>query len=179
MPGFRINLRIGWTAALTTALMSVGWGYSAAQGATKEEALLIADDAENLWLHSRSATSRQISYTMDLVYPERAIGEPQWKRLRETGWSRCRSVDPGQEAANADWVDFEDATVTPMRTVHQRLTYWSRGDQMIMISLHYHSAVQSRSGKSRPDNTKQRIDLVFDDDHGREMAKWLELDCSK
>lgn len=147
------------------------------QLASAEEALLIAKDAKGLFLLRHSDVYRQISYTMDLEYPARAIGEPQWKQLRNTGWVRCRSLDPNQEAANYDWVDFIDGTVTPERIIHQHLTHWLRGDQMITISLRYYSA--RHGSHARPDNTEQHVDLIFEDGHGREAAEWLRVDCSK
>jgi hypothetical protein len=167
------RLRRGWIAAFAILLVSSG-----AHAAETEEALLVVDGAQNPSRIPRSPGSRQISYTMNLEYPARAVGEPQWNQLGETGWVRCRSVDPDQEVANRDWVDFVDGTKTPERTVHQHLTHWFKGNQMIMISLRYYSGTRNGHAKSRPDNTEQRVDLVFDDDHGREMATWLQLDCS-
>ncbi len=153
-------------------------GGSGAIAAAKEEALLILDGAQNLFRIPRSDMSRQISYTMDMEYPARAIGESQWEQLRRDGWVRCRSADPDQAAANADWINFADTSKTPARTIHQHLTHWSRGDQMIMISLRYSSATQNGNPKTKPDNTVQRVDLVFDDEHGRKMAEWLQDDCA-
>jgi hypothetical protein len=181
MPGIRTNRRVGsrgGVAALVVAALSITWWSSATHAAPEEQALLVADGARNLLLVSRSATSRQISYRMDLDYPDRAIGEQQWQQLRSAGWTQCRSADPDQEAANQDWISFADISVKPERTVHQHLTHWSKDDQMIMISLRYYSATRNGNPKSRPDNSEQRVDLVFDDDHGREMATWLQLDCS-
>lgn len=168
------RLRRGWIAALAIFLVS-----SEAYSAAAEEALLIVDGAQNLFRIPRNPGSRQISYIMDLEYPARAVGEPQWDQLKETGWVRCRSLDPGQEAANRDWVNFVDGTVTPERTIHQHLTHWFKGNQMIMISLRYYSGTRNGYSRSRPDSTEQHVDLVFDDEHGRDMAEWLQLDCSK
>lgn len=168
------RVRHAWIAGLAIVLAS-GGAYAAAT----EETLLVVDGAQNLFRIPRDAMSRQISYTIDLEYPARAIGEPQWEQLRKTGWVRCRSVDPDQAAANADWVSFGDATVTPERTIHQHLTSWLRDDQMITISMRYYSGLQGGYPVTRPDDTEQHVDLIFDDSHGREAAEWLQLDCSK
>lgn len=154
-------------------------GSSGAIAAAKEEVLLIVDGAQNLFRIPRSDVSRQISYTVDLEYPGRAIGEPQWEQLRRDGWVRCRSVHPAQEAANADWVSFIDAAEPQQPTIHQHLTYWSKGDQLIMIGLRYSSASRNGHVRSQPDSTEQRVDLFFDDERGRENAEWLQLDCSR
>jgi hypothetical protein len=126
-------------------------------------------------LHRLNTTSKQVSYTVNLAYPARAIGEPQWEQLKKTGWTRCHSIDSGQEQANADWVSFGDISVTPARMIHQHLTNWARGDQMIGIGLRYYSDMRA---ESRPDNTEQHVCIFFDDEHGREMAEWLQVDCS-
>ena len=88
-----IRVRRGLIATLAILLVS-----SEAYAAATEEALLIVDGAQNLFRVPQSAVGRQISYTVDLEYPARAIGEPQWDQLRETGWVRCHSLDPDQEA---------------------------------------------------------------------------------
>jgi hypothetical protein len=168
--------RAAWSATLVAAAISIAWVSNAAQAAPKEEALLVAEDAQDLILFRRSEVSRQISYTMDLAYPARAVGEPQWGQLRKDGWTRCRSVDRDEEAANSDWISYEDISVTPKRRIYAHLTHWFKDNQMIMVSLRYYSAAQSGAV---PDNTEQHVNLVFDDDHGREIAEWLKLDCSK
>lgn len=167
-----IRVRRGLIATLAILLVS-----SEAYAAATEEALLIVDGAQNLFRVPQSAVGRQISYTVDLEYPARAIGEPQWDQLRKTGWVRCHSLDPDQEAANQDWVNFIDGTVTPERIIHQHLTHWLRDDQMITISLRYYSGMQG--GHARPDHTEQHVDRIFHDSHGREGAEWLRVDCSK
>jgi hypothetical protein len=167
--------RRGLTTVILAAIWT-GWLHGAVQAAPEEEALLIVKGAQHFEVQRQSTTSKQISYTLDLAYPARAIGEPQWEQLKKMGWTRCRALDPGQEAANADWFSFEDISVTPGRTVHQHLTNWARGDQMIGIALRYYSNMQAGP---RPDNTEQHVYVFFDDEHGREMAEWLQLDCSE
>jgi hypothetical protein len=150
---------------------------SLAHSAPKEEALLIVDGAQNLFRIPHSTVARQISYTIELTYPARAIGDEQWEQLRQNGWVRCHSADPDQAEANSDWVDFVDASVTPNRTIHQHLTNWFKDDQLITISLRYYSGTRNGYAKSTPDNTEQHVDLIFHDKHGREAAEWLQLDC--
>lgn len=180
MPAFWTHSRSAvWSAALIAGAVSIAWASNPAQASPKEEALLTAKDAKDVVLYRRSEVSRQISYTMDLAYPARAIGEPQWEQLKRDGWIRCRSIDPDQEVANADWVNFGDASVTPKRTVHQHLTHWFKDNQMIMISLRYYSSTRNEQPRSRPDNTEQRVAIVFEDERGREWAEWLKLDCSQ
>jgi hypothetical protein len=182
MPAFwtnwRASCRCSCLVAMVLAAMPMAWMSNAAKAAPAEEALLIPEQAQDLFLMTRGPASRQISYTMELTYPARAIGEAQWKRLRDAGWVRCRSLDPGQEEANTDWIHFVDGTVSPKRTVHQHLSNWSKGDQMIMISLRYYSSTRDGNRRSKPDNRDQHVDLIFDDHHSPEMAEWLQLDCS-
>ncbi|HKP23671.1 MAG TPA: hypothetical protein VJV39_07380 [Dongiaceae bacterium] len=167
------HVRHGWIALVILLVSNETYA-----GAT-EEALLIVDGAQNLFRTPQSPVARQISYTVELEYPGRAVGEPQWDQLIETGWVRCRSANPDQKAANDDWDDFEDASVTPGRTIHQHLTNWLRDDQMTTIRLRYYSGLQNGYPVTRPDGTEQHVDLIFHHSHGREGAEWLQLDCSK
>jgi hypothetical protein len=169
-------LRRGIATVLLAAL-STGWFNDGPQAASEEEALLIVKGAQHFFPHRRSPTSKQISYTVELAYPERAIGEPEWEQLMKAGWARCRNLDPDREAANADWVSFGDISVTPGRTVHQHLTHWARNNQMIVVSLRYYSKMLGVT--SKPDNTEQHVDLIFDDENGQKLAEWHQLDCSR
>jgi hypothetical protein len=172
MPTLRARLLSGWVTTLSILLAS-----SVAYPAPKEEALLIVDGARNLFRIPYSTVARQISYTMELTYPARAIGDQQWEQLRQNGWVQCNSVVPNQAAANSDWDHFSDASVTPNRTIHQHLTNWFKGDQLITISLRYYSGTRNGYAKSTPDNAGQHVDLIFHDEHGREAAEWVQLDC--
>ena len=83
MPTFwTSSSRAGWSTILVAAAIAVAWASNPVHAASKEEAMLIAKDAKGLFLLRRSEVYRQISYTMDLAYPARAIGEPQWEQLR-------------------------------------------------------------------------------------------------
>ena len=174
MSALWISLRRGSIVAVALLLGS-GGAYSAAE----EQALLIVDGAQNLFRVPRSDVSRQISYTIDLQYPARAIGEPQWEQLRDRGWIKCRHADVGVESANHDWISFADISETPGRTIHRHVTHWFKGDQLIMIGLSYYSATRNGHPRSRPDNTEQHVDLFFDDEHGRQIAGLLQLDCGQ
>lgn len=148
--------------------------------ADEERGILVVHGARDVWEHHLDETYWQISYTINLAYPSRAVGKRQWDQLRKAGWSRCRHVDPGMEAANSDWGDFIDATVSPNRLVHQHLTNWLKGDRMIAISLRYYSATLDRSSDAVPDNMKQHVDIIFDEDpKGRDSVAALGLDCSQ
>jgi hypothetical protein len=135
------------------ATVSTGFFSNAERAAAEEEALLIVKGAQHFSLHRLSTTSKQVSYSVDLAFPARAIGEPQWEQLKKTGWTRWGAVDSRMETAN-------DA----------------RGDQMIAITLRYYSKMQAGL---KPDNTEQHVNVRFEDEHGPELAAWLQLDCSK
>jgi hypothetical protein len=163
---------IAWIAAVLLFEVVSTTGASAA---TPEESLLVLRDAETVQTFELSPTTRQINYEMRLAYPEQAIGEPQWQQLEATGWHRCRFADPAQEAANQDWVKVADASVTPSRTVHQRQTYWAKDDQLIAVKLRYYSAADGPA----PDNTTQRVHLVFYSERAQAMAVYLKVDCAQ
>lgn len=174
MRAFWTSLRNGSIAVLAILLAS-----GEASATVREEALLIVDGAQNLFRIPRSDVSRQISYTVDLEYPVRAIGEAQWEQLRKGGWIKCRHVDAGVEAANHDWISFADISETPTRIIHRHATHWSKDDRLIMIGMSYYSATENHHPRPKPDSTEQHVDLIFDDEQGREIAEYFQLDCTR
>lgn len=170
---------LGFSAATFAGLMAAAsWAETTTEVKPLEQRFLVVPGAEDVRETVASETQVQIFYTVDLEYPARAIGEPQWARLRAAGWTRCRSEDPDQESANADWVNFIDATGTPNQTIHQHLSHWAKDERMIVISLRYVSSISASGQDGKPENTRQIVNLIFEDAHGREMAQWLQLDCS-
>ena len=163
---------IGWIAA---ALLFEAALATRAAAATPEESLLVLRDAESVRNFELSPSTRQINYEMRLAYPAQAIGEPQWQQLAATGWRKCRFADPAQEAANQDWAKSVDTSETPSRIVHQRQTYWAKEDQMIAVKLRYYSAADGPA----PDNSTQRVHLVFYSERAPAMATYLKVDCGQ
>jgi hypothetical protein len=159
-----------WIAAL---LVASGIVVRSAAADPSEDTFLIVAGAADVREVRPTPIVRQIYYTLSRGYPERGVGEAQWRELQARGWVRCRSVDPRMEAANKDWVDFQDLSVVPNRTIHQHLTHWLKDDRLITVMLRYYSAAHAVT----PDNTTQRIVVDFHE-RGREGAEWLKLDCS-
>lgn len=159
-----------WIAAL---LVASGIVLRSAAAGPSEDTFLIVAGAVDVREVRPTPIVRQIYYTLNRVYPERGVGEAQWRELQANGWVRCRNVDPAMEAANQDWVGFQDISVVPNRTIHQHITHWLKDDRMITIMLRYYSAAHAGT----PDNATQRI-VVDYHERGRESAAWLKQDCS-
>lgn len=163
---------IKWIAAAAMAGVLLATGASAA---TPEETLLVVEGAQTVQTFKLSPTAQQINYEMSLAYPAQALGDPQWQQLAAAGWRQCRFADPGQEAANQDWVKSLDTSETPARIVHQRQTYWAKDDQLIAVKLRYYSAADGPA----PDNNTQRVHLVFYSERAQAMATYLKVDCGQ
>lgn len=151
------------------ALVLVGAGTLA--HAASEEQFLVIEGAEDIQEYHFGPTYWQISYTLDVEYPWLAIDEPQWQQLQASGWSRC-------EGRSSGWDSYTDASRKPNRIVHQNFSDWIKGNRMITVLLRYYSAVRGDSRDAVPDNTSQRVFLLFDEDvKGRDSLAWLNLKC--
>lgn len=140
-----------------------------------EDDFLVVDGAVQVQKKRLSDTSWGIIYEIELIYPSRAVGKPQWNQLEAMGWTRCRGGD-------SDWVSFEDDSVASKRLVHQLVTHWFRGDRLITIGLRYYSYYLpgvSRPADAGPNNKSQFVDITFEDDpKGRDSVMWLAIGCS-
>jgi hypothetical protein len=76
--------------------------------------------------------AHQTSFTLREQYPNNSALEHYAKALPEP-WVRCDWVP--------EWASFLDATVTPIRTVHQQLHVWINREarRSLMLSMSYYS----------------------------------------
>ena len=156
-----------WAVA---ALLFLSWSGTAALAAAPEEAFLIVQGADAVETFKLSPTANQTNYTVTLAYPEQAVGDAQAQQLQAAGWRQCRSTDPVQ----ADWFKTVDAA-TPDRTIHQHQTLWAKDEQLIIVKLRYFSAANAEV----PDNSTQRVNLIFYTERAQEMARYLKADCTQ
>jgi hypothetical protein len=140
--------------------------------APPEPAFLVIDGADDVRKYKADDGGRlQIDYSVSVEYPELAIGEPQWEKLKKRGWSRCAVKAPG-------WNIFPDIATGDGRTVHRHTSYWAKDNRLITISLNYYSALQERSRNIKPDNSTQRVVILFDSyDDIRVIEDRLEISC--
>lgn len=136
-----------------------------------EEQFLIVDGAKTVEEYRFGPTYWQISYSVDLKFPWLAVDEPQWQRLAAAGWTRC-------EDRQAGWDSFEDVSKDPARVIHQRMSDWIKGNRHITILMRYYSTPRGGTQDAVPDNTNQRVFLLFNDDmKGSDTIRWLDLKC--
>jgi hypothetical protein len=157
-------------AAFAAAAVMFAWAEAPAHAASEQQ-FLIVEGAEDVREHHFDATYWQISYTLDTEFPWLAVDEPQWQQLQASGWSKC-------EGRSSGWDSYTDASRNPNRIVHQNFSDWIKGNRMITVLLRYDSAVRGDSRDAVPDNTTQRVFLLFDEDvKGHNSIAWLDLRC--
>lgn len=164
------SLRVG-VATFVGVLVALTGLSVPARAVETEEPFLIVEGAKNVEEHRFGPTYWQISYSVDVEFPWLAIDEPQWQQLADAGWVRCQDRQAG-------WDSFEDVSQTPARIVHQHMSDWIRGNRHITLLLRYYSSVRGGTLDAVPDNTNQRVFLLFDEDmKGRDTIRWLDLKC--
>lgn len=165
---FRQNYQ-SWRIAAFAAAIFIA--LSADTRAEIEEAFLVVEGAQNVREHHFDPSYWQIAYTLDVEFPWLAIDEPQRLQLEQAGWVQCHDARPG-------WDSFTDVSRDPHRIIHQHIPYWSKGDRMITIAMRYDSTVRGDSRDEVPDNTQQRVFLLFDEEvKVHRKIERLGLDC--
>ena len=135
------------------------------------EQFLIVDGARNVEEHRFDPTYWQISYTVDVEFPWLAVDEPQWEQLENAGWAKCQD-------RTSNWDSYLDVSETPTRVIHQHASEWIKGNRIITVVLRYYSSAPGDTLVMMPDNTNQRVFLLFDEDvKGHDTIRSLDLKC--
>lgn len=134
--------------------------------------VLIRSDARNVEkLAFPESDSRQISYSMNLKYPETALTNAHFDRLRKLGWSKCSAPREG-------WDSYVDSSKGKgrERSVFQNISYWSKENTLLTISMMYYASVtKDKRCLDAPDNTQQRVILL--EHKGPGVKEGLGITC--
>ena len=146
-------------------------------GATRSLASPVDDipiPSDALDVHRQSymdSKSRELSYRLDRPYPQSAPSAEHLKVLTAGGWAKCSGGHVG-------WDSYVDASrgSEHERTVFQNVTYWSKGDALLMIASFYYEKVGQAGRPARvPGNSDEFV--VITEDHNPEVKKKLKLTC--
>jgi hypothetical protein len=134
--------------------------------------LLIRRDARDVTKDTEPEQD-QISYVVELKYPESAINASTLDKVHSLGWSKCK-----RPSSTDDWFSYVDSAQGkgPPHSVFQRLFYFYKDGTVLNIALTYYASV----GKDRrcldfPDNTKQRVVILKI--RNPTAKEFLELTC--
>lgn len=62
--------------------------------------------------------------------------------------------------------------------MHRHMSYWAKDNRLITVSLNYYSALQEPSKCIEPDNSTQRVVILFDTyDDIEVVEERLEISC--
>lgn len=136
--------------------------------------LPIPADARDTHRQSFSdSKSKELSYRLERPYPQDSPSPEQTKLLIVQGWTKCSGPSVG-------WDSYVDASrgLGHERTVFQNVTYWSKGDALLMIASFYYGGVthDSRAVKV-PGNSDEFVALS--EDHNPAVKEKLKLTCGK
>jgi hypothetical protein len=160
--------RLSWFTAILCAFCA------ASCIASPIDELPIPPDARDIHRQSfTDAKSRELSYRIERPYPQESPTAEQSKMLAVQGWTRCSGATVG-------WDSFVDASRGSghERTVFQNVSYWSRGDALLMIAALYYGKVDP-SGRpvSTPGNSAEFV--AISEDHNPAVREKLKLTCTK
>jgi hypothetical protein len=160
--------KVLWITAIIGTLHTLGCA------ASPIDDVPIHADAQDVHRQSvPGSRSKEISYRVQLAYPQSAVSEDQLKRLEGRGWSKCSGYHVG-------WDRYVDASHGPTheRTVFQNTSYWSKRDTLLMIAMIYYGGV-TKDGDvvADPGNSDQFVAIT--EDHGPATKMALKLTCPK
>ena len=121
---------------------------------------------------SQDAKRKQLTYEVNVDYPEVAITDVQYAEFKKSGWVKC-----GGDAN--EWTGYLDASGSNPRYVHQNIQHWHKGNSLMTVTMRYYSKVdKGQVTMGRPGNSIQHVILVYDDySNLSEVATRLGLSC--
>lgn len=117
--------------------------------------LLVPDQRTNVHeTQSRDGRLLQVSYTLEIDYPNLGIREDSTQRLRGEGWIRCTG-------GVSEWQKHSE--INGAQLVFDQLHYWTKGASFLVISMRYVSAIREgdREQVSSPTSTTQKVVFVL------------------
>jgi len=157
---------------LMSLLLYIPFSTTLADASVDE--LLVRRDARDVKKYSiPEGNSRQISYSVNLKYPETALTDATFAELEKRGWSKCSGYRAG-------WDSYVDASKGKDRegTVFQNNSYWFKGSTMLTISMRYYAGVAKGSHRLKvPDNTQQQVVVLENGNPG--VKEKLGITCTQ
>jgi hypothetical protein len=121
----------------------------------------------------QESKSREVSYRVQLPYPQTAISDADLRRLENHGWSECSGFRKG-------WDHYVDAShgTGHNQTVFQNVSFWSNGDSLLMIVMRYYGPVTANDREvTDPGNSDQYVAVT--EDHDPAIKAALKVTCAK
>jgi hypothetical protein len=134
----------------------------------------IPPDARNVHRQTfADSNSKELSYQVERPYPQDSPSAEQSRVLAAGRWAKCVGPIDG-------WDSYVDASrgKEHERTVFQNVSYWSRGDAVLMMASFYYGPV-AENGRpvQAPGNTSEFVAITEDDNP--QVKEKLKLTCPK
>lgn len=156
-----------WVTISLATLISIACAQSSI------ECIAVPPNAQGV--HRQRATgsgSTEISYNVELPYPQTSVTSQSFTDLKSRGWSKCSGYDSG-------WTSHVDASpgVAHERTVFQNVSYWSKGKALLSIVMIYYAGTTPQGAPlAAPTNAKQFVAITEDFDPS--VKSTLKLMCT-
>jgi len=139
--------------------------------------IVVIDSAQNVQETVSDDGSRvQISYQVEMAYPNLAVGDSIQRALESHGWTECLSNNPR-------WNIYEDASEPISKFIHSNVSYWSNGYSLMMIASTFRSSFRNQTQKSLPDDEIQNVVILVDyfqlKESFQEVVRRLQIQCAK
>lgn len=138
--------------------------------ASSIDELLVVRGARDVKKYSENNSS-QISYSIDLQYPAKALTDSTLAEIKKRGWAKCSGYPEG-------WDSFVDASKGSgsERSVFQNNSYWFKDDTLLTLSMRYYAGVtKDKRRLDAPDNTQQQVIVLENKNPG--VKEKLGLKC--
>ncbi len=172
-----MSYRLTTGAVVSILLVCFGMCEAAIASQPSEFDILIVKGAARVEHHDlQGMNAKQINYTIDLDYPNVAIGKKQYDQIRKLGWTECtgRSEQWGYYVDNIDpknpYCEYKIGK------------YFIKGNSLMLISLRYHAKPGANLNcASKPGNSTQVVVAVIYEHSNRQSMQLdkLGLSCGK
>lgn len=137
--------------------------------------IVVADLAQNIQQTVSDDGARvQISYEVEIAYPNLAVDDSIQQSLESRGWAECSSKNP-------KWNIYEDASRPRSKVIHSNVSYRSNEHSLMTIASTYYSDLRGQTQELLPDNEIQYVVILIDYFHNKELfweaVRRLQIHC--
>jgi len=139
------------------------------QEITEQFGFLVDEEAENVKFNHIDRKNRiEIKYSLNIEYPNLAIGNTVSKELKERGWTKCVSENEG-------WLSFKKLKYKKEPFVYRNIKFWTKNETLLTVSMSYYA---KKEGIKSLNNELQEVLILIDRYKDiKEVKDRLKIEC--